>query len=358
MKVLFIVPYPIDGPSTRYRVWQYLPYLQSQGIEPTVRPFVDSSAFYELLYRNGYLLRKAAYTLRSLFRRATDLLRLPDFEAIFIQREAFPLGPAVFERLVSLADLPVIFDFDDTIYLPHASEANHWISWLKQPAKTADIIRYSTCVIAGNEVLARYATRFNRNVIVIPTSIDTDRYTVRPPAKPGKDPITIGWIGSGTTVKYLHQLSTVFRELVQRYAIRIIVVGARYELPGVEVICRPWSLENELSDLHSFDIGVMPLPDDEWTRGKCGLKALQYMGVGVPAVVSPVGVNNKIVTDGVNGFLANSDKTWFVRLSALVEDPSLRRRLGLAGRATVEEQYSLRVNAPHLLRVIRSVTNG
>jgi glycosyltransferase involved in cell wall biosynthesis len=358
LKVLFIVPHPIEGPSTRYRVWQYLPYLQSHGIDPTVRAFVDSSKFYHVLYCQGQVGLKVAYTIRSMIRRLTDLLRLHQFDCVFIHREALPIGRALFERLVSLASVPIIYDFDDTIYLSHASDANRWIGWLKEPDKTADIIGCSTHVIVGNEVLHSYATRFNKNVTVIPTSINIDSYTIRPTARPDHGPITIGWIGSGTTVKYLHQLDRVFQKLAQRYAIRVIVVGGQYKLPGVNVICRPWSLGNELSDLHSFDIGVMPLPDNEWTRGKCGLKALQYMGVGVPAVVSPVGVNSKIVTDGVNGYLADSDKIWLARISALIEDPSLRRRLGLAGRATVEEQYSIEVNAPKLLSVFRVVTNN
>jgi len=358
MKVLFIVPYPIEGASNRYRVYQYLPYLRSHGIEATVRPFVDSSGFYHLLYQPGQVGYKIAYVIRSTFRRLVDLLRTRYFDIVFIHREALPFGPPLFERLVSLIERPIIFDFDDAIYLLNFHKVNRWVSWLKKPDKTSQIIRYSAHVIAGNETLRRYAAQFNKNVTVIPTSINTDLYPIRSATSPVHKPVTIGWIGSSTTVKDLHQLDRVFQELARRYAIRVRVVGGQYELPGVDLDCRPWSLANEITDLHSFDIGVMPLPDNEWTRGKCGFKALQYMGVGIPAVVSPVGVNTKIVTDGVNGYLADSDETWLVRLSALIEDPTLRQRLGLAGRATVEEQYSVKVNAPKLLRIFRAVANN
>lgn len=358
MKVLFIIPYPIEGASNRYRVYQYLPYLHSHGIEATVRPFVDSSDFYHLLYQPGQVGHKIAYVIRSMFRRLVDLLRTRYFDIVFIHREALPFGPPFFERLVSLIGRPIIFDFDDAIYLLSFHEVNRWVGWLKRPGKTSEIIRYSAYVIAGNETLRRYATQFNENVTVIPTSINTDLYPIRSATSPVHRPVTIGWIGSSTSVKYLHQLDRVLQELARRYAIQVRVVGGQYELPGVDLDCRPWSLANEITDLHSFDIGVMPMPDGEWTRGKCGLKALQYMGVGIPAVISPVGVNTEIVTDGVNGYLADSDETWLARLSALIEDPPLRQRLGLAGRATVEERYSIRVNAPKLLRVFRAVANN
>lgn len=358
IKVLFIIPHLSEAASNRYRVYQYLPYLQAHGVEARVRPFVDSSEFYHMLYQPGRVGRKVGYTVRSVFRRLVDLLRVRNFDVVFIQREALPLGPAWFERLVSLTGKPIIFDFDDAIYLPSVSDANRWILWLKRPTKTAAIIRCSAYVIAGNETLRQYATQFNPNVAIIPTAIDTDSYTVRPKVAFSHAPVTIGWVGSSSTIRYLHLLDDVFQELAQRFAIRIGVVGGQYDLPGVAVDCRQWRLENEISDLHSFDVGVMPMPDNEWTRGKCGFKALQYMGVGVPAVVSPVGVNNKIVSHGKNGFLASSDAEWKSSLSLLIESPSLRHRFGVAGRKTVEDQYSVKANAPKLLAVIRAVADN
>jgi glycosyltransferase involved in cell wall biosynthesis len=161
--------------------------------------------------------------------------------------------------------------------------------------------------------------------------------------------VTLGWIGSHSTVSYLHLLDNVLPQLAARYRIVVKVVGGHYSLSGLEVSNHPWKLQNELTDLHSFDIGLMPMPDDQWTRSKCGFKLLQYMGVGVPSVASPVGVNRQIVEDGLNGFLANSEEAWIDKLSKLIEDIELRRAMGLRGRATVERQFSVAVNAPRFI---------
>lgn len=355
MKVLFVVPYPIEAPSTRYRVYQYLPYFAANGVEAVVSRFIDSSAFFRQLYRPGKIVYKAAYFATRTLRRLLDLTRVNRFDAIFIQREALPMGPALFERLAARQHVPLIFDFDDAIYLPHASAANRWISWVKQPQKTAQIIELSRYVIAGNQVLYNYAKRYNQHVTVIPSSIDLMAYPLRSKAQAQPNLVTLGWVGSSSNIDYLHQIAPVLQHLSATYAVTVSVIGGEITLPGVNLTCRPWRLENEISDLHSFDIGLMPLPDNEWTRGKGGFKAIQYMGVGLPVVTSPVGINTTLVTPGVNGFLATTPDEWLAALTALIEDAALRQRLGLAGRATVEDQYSVQVNAPKLLEVFHSV---
>jgi glycosyltransferase involved in cell wall biosynthesis len=355
LKVLFIVPYPIEAASTRYRVDQYLLYLHQNGIEPTVSRFINSGQFFNTLYQPGHTYQKTVYFSAALLRRLRDLLSLKSFDIIFIQREALPLGPAIFERLASLSRRPIIFDFDDAIYLPHSSEANRWISWIRYPEKVADIVKYSSHVIVGNQTLREYVLQFHQRVSIIPTSINTDQYVIRPEQKSNTGSLTIGWVGSGTTVQYLHLLDNVFRQLAQRHQFRLCVVGGEYQLPGLEVICRPWHLRNEIYDLHSFDIGLMPLPDNRWTRGKGGFKAIQYMGVGIPVVASPVGINSEIIKHNENGLLAASDEEWHECLSQLLEDATLRRRLGLVGRATVEAHYSVQANAPKLLDILLSI---
>ncbi|MCB0171426.1 MAG: glycosyltransferase family 4 protein [Anaerolineae bacterium] len=248
----------------------------------------------------------------------------------------------------------MLFDFDDAIYLPHSSQANRWISWIKYPEKVEAIVKYSTHVIVGNSTLQEYVQRYHRRVSIIPTSIDIERYRVRPKLSSQTEPLTIGWVGSGTTVQYLDLLNNVFRQLARHHNFRLVIVGGAYQLPGVEVVARPWTLKNEISDLHSFDIGVMPLPDNQWTQGKGGFKAIQYMGVGVPAVASPVGMNTEIIKHNENGFLPNSEQGWIDCLAALLEDAALRRRLGLAGRTTVQTAYSVQANAPKLLKLLLS----
>lgn len=355
MNVLFVVPYPIEAPSTRYRVYQYLPYLAANGIRPTVSRFIDSSDFFRLLYQPGHVAYKAAYFAGQTVRRLLELTRVRKFDALFVQREALPIGPAFFETVVARLGLPLIYDFDDAIYLPRSSKANRWVSWLKQPQKTARIIEQSKVVIVGNQVLSAYASQYNPNVTIIPSSIDAEHYTLRPPQQQSTTPVTIGWVGSNTNLDYVADLAPVLRAVGERYPIQVHIVGGTVMLPGVNVECRPWRLENEISDLHSFDIGIMPLPDEPWTRGKGGFKAIQYMGVGLPVVTSPVGINQEIVTHGKNGFLVANDAEWQTALTRLVADAALRNQLGQAGRVTVEQQYSTQVNAPKLLATIRSV---
>ncbi len=352
MKALFITPHRIDAASSRYRVYQYLPYLQSHGVEIEVRPFVDSAEFFDLVYRAGHVGRKALYTLRSYARRWLDLIDLKDFDLVFVHKESLPYGPAIFERAAA-ARLPLVFDFDDAIYLPNTSQANRWLSWLKQPGKTAEIIHLSRAVIAGNAVLQSYAFQFNPVVHVIPTPIDTTLYTPRPTPR-AQSEIVIGWMGSHSTQPYLHLLDGALQTLHQRYKLQVRVIGGEYALPGVNVVCRPWQLENELSDLHGFDIGVMPMPDNPWTQSKCGFKALQYMAAGLPAAASPVGVNREIIQDGQNGLLANSEAEWVAALTELIENPSRRQALGESGRATVEARYSLNIHAPRMLEILQA----
>lgn len=355
MEVLFVVPYPVEAPSTRYRVYQYLPYLAANGVQPTVSRFIESSDFFRLLYRPGHVAYKAAYFAGQTLRRLLDITRARRFDAVFVQREALPIGPALFESAIARLKIPIIYDFDDAIYLSRSSKANRWVSWLKQPQKTASIVRQSSVVIVGNRVLHEYARQYNEHVTIIPSSIDATAYTLRAPQTQSDAPVTIGWVGSNTNLDYVAELAPVLRAVGERYPIEVQIVGGDVALPGVNVRCRPWQLANEISDLHQFDIGIMPLPDDPWTRGKGGFKAIQYMGVGVPVVTSPVGINCEIITDGENGFLVSSDAEWQAALTRLVADAALRQRLGHAGRVTVEQHYSTQVNGPKLLATIQSI---
>lgn len=356
LKVLFVVPYPVDAPSTRYRVEQYLPYLRAHGVQCAVVRFIASRQFYQTMYQPGQNGRKALYTVGRMAARLGHLLRSRRYDVVFIQREAAPYGPAFIEQMMAGLGTPLVYDFDDAVYLRRSTAANRRVAMLKQPQKTATIIQKSTHVIAGNRFLAAYAQRYNSEVTIIPTTLDTERYTLRP-KRTGAE-ITIGWVGTTTNVAYLHLIQEPLAQLAQRHAVRLLVVGGDVDLPGVPVVCQPWRLENEIADLHAFDIGIMPLVDDEWTRGKCGFKALQYMAVGVPAVVSPVGVNADFIRSGQNGFLADSAESWLTHLTALVESAELRQRVGLAGRQTVVEQFSLQQHAPRLLGVLQTAAGA
>ncbi|MFC1667380.1 glycosyltransferase family 4 protein [Candidatus Omnitrophota bacterium] len=350
MKVLFIVPYPSEGASNRFRVEQYLPHLDSKGISYDIRPFFDTR-FYKILYLKNNYIKKIVYFLKAVWRRIEDILRLHNYDLIFIHREACPLGPPIFEWLIYKTKKPIVFDFDDAIFLPNFNTVNRIYSFLKFPSKTKRITKMSSVVIVSNAFLEQYASKFNQHVHVIPTPVDVTKFVA---TKKDSKQITIGWIGSFTTSLYLPIIFNVMQELGRKYDFIFKIIGAEKPIfiPGVKVENREWSLEKEVQNFQDIDIGIYPLPDTLWTQGKGAFKAIQYMSVAVPVVSSPVGMNRGLIQDGINGFLASSDEEWVEKISRLIEDPGLRHKIGLAGRRTIEEKFSVKVNAPRFLKIL------
>ncbi|MFC1674310.1 glycosyltransferase family 4 protein [Candidatus Omnitrophota bacterium] len=350
MKVYFILPYPTEGPSNRFRVEQYLPSLREYNIEYTVRPFV-SSEFYKILYKKGHLIKKIYFFLCSFLKRTADIAKALKSDLVFIHIEAFPFGPPVFEWILTKFGKPLVFDFEDAVYLP--KKGNRF--WqLRSPGKFYSILRLSRRVIVCNEYLKNKFRDINPNITVIPTSIDTGKF--RPKAK-GKlqGKVVIGWIGSHSTFVYLERILPVLQKLAGRYefVLKIIGAGRKVTLDGVEVINEEWSLEKDVENFQSLDIGIYPLPADEWAMAKTPFKTVQYMSVGIPVVASRVGGNKEIIRDGINGFLVSCEDEWVERLAELIKDTDLRRRLGAEGRRTIEEKYSLKVNAPRFIEALK-----
>ena len=253
--------------------------------------------------------------------------------------------------------VPIVFDLDDAIFVhsTYSSPVNRCFRWLKFPGKTGTICRLAAHVVAGNSYLANYSSRFNQHVTVVPTTIDTAKYTLDQ-SKVSADAPLIGWSGSYSTVHHLNTVRRALTRLAQKERFRVRVIGTdSYQIDGVEVETMPWRSETEIADLSAIDIGIMPLPDDEWARGKCGCKALQYMALGIATVCSPVGVNTKIIQDDENGLLATTEDQWIEKLTRLLHSPSLRERLGKAGRATVEAKYSMSMHAPRVHEIFESV---
>jgi glycosyltransferase involved in cell wall biosynthesis len=355
MKVLFIEPYPIEGPSSRYRVEQYVPYLRDKGLRCIVRPFV-SSPFYKVLYKKGFYFKKILFFLWSSIGRFFDIFIAMRSDVIFIHLEAFPLGPPMLEYLFKKMGKRIIYDLDDAIYRRTSSPANRFFRYLRSPSKIKKIIEISDYVITCNGYLEDYARRFNKNVISIHTSVDTEKFTLRSYIKKDIGNVTIGWIGSHSTAPYLKELEGVLRRLSVNHSFSLKIIGAGYhglDIPGVDIENLNWDIGSEITEFQSLDIGVYPLPENEWTLGKTGFKAIQYMSVGVPCVASNVGANRDIVKDGVNGYLARTEEEWFEKLSALIMDRDLRIKIGSAGRRTVEEKYSINVNAPKYFNIIK-----
>jgi glycosyltransferase involved in cell wall biosynthesis len=340
------------APSQRYRIEQWAPHLAEDGITIHLLPAIDQDLM-KLLHKPGHSVEKLLMTFRALPRRITEALSVRRYDAVLVHRSATIAGPAFIERLVKQLGRPLVFDFDDAIYLLHTSHANRRFGWLKFPRKTELLCRISDHVVVGNSHLAGYAARFNRNVTVVPTSVDLSRY--RPVKRRGNGRIVVGWTGSSTSQTHLEMFAPILAGITSRSDIEIRVLSDRKpDLPGVDFTWRQWSAESEVDEIAAFDIGIMPMPDDEWARGKCALKALLYMAMGIPAVCSPVGANREIITNGENGLLAANGDDWTQGILRLAEDPALRIRLGTAGRQTVEREFSARHSALLLGGVIRS----
>src|SRR5437762_7151777 len=353
MEVLALVPSIYDtSPGQRYRIEQWQGRLQQLGIEITFAAFEDQN-LNSVLYSRKHWVRKGMRIGKAFIRRLSTITRSELYDLVYVFREASLLGPSIFERLIRLRHVPLVFDFDDAVFLPYRSPSNGWFSLLKAPAKTGTICRLASQVMVGNNYLAEYARRFNQNVTVIPTTIDTDTYRLQP-VRDAALPV-IGWTGSYSTVPHLNLLRSTLSELAKRERFRLRVIGPpNCEIKGIDVEVLPWRSHSEVQDLAAIDIGIMPLPDDPWSRGKCGCKALQYMGLGIPAVCSAVGVNADLIRDGENGFLANSADEWIAKLTLLLRLPELRRKLGLAGRKTVEERFSASSQVPRVHEIFRS----
>ena len=352
IKVLALSPIPEEGAGCRFRVSQYIPYLEAHGFDVTVRPFYTPE-FFRLVYRPGHFLRKSAAFMGLLARRLQVLRELDQYDLVLIYREAIPIGPPWIERAIARRGKPIVFDFDDAIFLPNVSEANKSISFLKDTDRPAEIIGFSRHVVAGNDFLAAFARRFNAAVTVAP-AVDTNRSCPGPTCAAVCRGAVVGWIGSRRPITDgSHVGVTQGRGAAAPFTLKISGAGKPVQFDGVRVEDVPWAMSREVELFNSCDIGIYPLDDDDWARGKCGFKAIQFMACGVPVVASAVGVNREIITDGENGFLASSGPEWTAKLERLLADPALRERFSTAGRRTIEDRYSLRVTAPQLSGILR-----
>jgi glycosyltransferase involved in cell wall biosynthesis len=356
--MLALSPFPEQAAGTRFRISHYVPYLEAHGFEVTFDAFFTSS-FFRLLYEKRQYVQKALRFGGLALHRLAAVAGAGRYDLVFIYREAFPVGPPLVERYLAERGVPIVLDFDDAIYLSNTSEANRFAASLKYVKKVSTIVGLSTRVIVGNDYLAQYARAHNSAVTMIPTCVDTTRFVPRTRARPA-GPATVGWIGSPTTTPYLANLEPVLRAVAAQRSFVLRVSGAAepFEMAGVDVRIEPWSLTREVELFNTCDIGVYPLTDDEWARGKCGFKAIQFMACGVPVIASPVGVNRDIIQDGVNGFLAATPDEWIRKLGRLLDEPELCARFAEAGRRTVDECYSLRVHAPHFADALRSAVRS
>ncbi|HSY76250.1 MAG TPA: glycosyltransferase family 4 protein [Bacteroidia bacterium] len=356
-KILFVAAHRLNrSPSQRFRFEQYIPFLKQNNYGCKLAPLV-TEADDRVLYAEEKYLQKMLVIIKSFFRRLRNLRLASSYDIIFIQREAYILGTSFFERRFKKSGAKLVFDFDDAIWLMNVSDVNKRFSWIKRPSKTAEIIAMSDAVIAGNHYLAEYARAYNQNVFIIPTTVDTDKFIPLTQATV-KEKVCIGWTGSHTTIKHFALAIPFLTELKKKYGERIyfkVIGDGTYSFPELGIQGVKWNDETEVEDLQEIDIGLMPLPDDVWSKGKCGLKSLEYMSLCIPPVISPVGVNSEIVQDGVNGFLARTNREWVDKLSQLIESPELRKKIGVKARETVVEKYSVNSQKDIYLELFNSL---
>lgn len=345
MKVLFLTTGTEVMASSRVRVYQYLPYLEKAGIHYLVIP---TSSIPVRRTKFG-ILRSFERKFNSGIKYSKLILFSIICDVVFIQKV---LPPIWLQNLIKLLNKNIVFDFDDALYASHQTSISTNLNIIRK--RLINIIRISKyLVILKNEDIKKFTSQFNKNILTITGPMDCQRYFPRGKKK-GKD-IVIGWIGHPLNTPYLKPLFNVFRKISKKYPNVIIELIGTFNLvvEDVNIKFKKWSLDTEVRDLQNFDIGIMPLSDDEWSRGKGGYKLLQYMAVGIPCVASPIGINSQLIKEGINGYFANSDDQWYEKLEILIEDEKLRKLIGRNGRGIVEEQYSLKMSAPKLIKLIK-----
>ena len=299
------------------------------------------------MHKPGRPLTKIRLIITGFLKRCFMLTRLSSFDSVFIHREVAPVGPPVFEWLIAkVFKKKIIYDFDDAIWLTDKVTEGFFEKALRWRSKVGSICRWSYKVSCGNDYLCTYARKFNPHVVLNPTTIDTEHLHKPLQEKQSTNRITIGWTGSHSTLKYLTIVEPVLKTLEKKYpSVQILIVADRKpDLDLQSLVFLPWNKETEAADLSKINIGIMPLPDDEWAQGKCGFKALQYMALEIPAVVSPVGVNTQIITQDQDGFLCSTQSEWITALEKLISDDTLRKVMGINGRKKIVEHFSVLSN--------------
>lgn len=347
-KILVLTKYGSLGGSSRYRFYQYLPYLKSQDFDLTIAPLLDNQ--YVTNINNGQ--RNFTNVLRSYFQRLVKLMSDRDYDLLWVEKELFPYIPEWLERKI-IGNIPYAVDYDDAqfhIYDYYGSKLTKTLL----ASKIDRVMAHAKLVIAGNKYISSRAHQAGaKHIEIIPTVIDLDRYSLKNSPSDSRA-LNIGWIGSPGTSIYLKSIQSVFEEVDRHHNCTFTLVGAgALTLGNLDLNIKKWQEHTEVEDIKSFDVGIMPLDSTPWEEGKCGIKLIQYMACGLPVVGTPIGVNQEIITHGVNGFQANNLSEWTEYLSKFASDSQLCADMGAIGREMVESKYCLAVTAPKMAQLLR-----
>jgi len=356
MKIFFIVPYPLDeAPSQRFRFEQYLPLLTDSKYYYKTESFF-SKPVWDVVYQPGKILPKICYVLWGFVKRYLLLFKILGYDFIFIHRESTPFGPPIIEWMIAkVLKKKIIYDFDDAIWTTDKRHESSLEKIIRCRKKVSLICRWSYKVSCGNQFLCEYARTYNNSVVLNPTTIDLSKIESYAYPSINNNEVIIGWTGSHSTLKYLSAIENVLKLIEQKYPfVKFLVIANRKPALSLKALLYlPWTKTTEVDDLRRIDIGIMPLPDDEWSQGKCGFKALQYMALGIPPVISPVGVNKEIVSHGEDGFLCATHQEWKTTLEFLIQNPAVRKSTGEKARLKVIDNYSVSSNATNFLSLFQ-----
>ena len=352
-RILVLPRYSRNGPSSRVRFYQFFPLIKEHGYDCTIAPFFDEQ-YIENLYNHQPV--NIIRVLSAYYRRFSTARSIDRYDLVWLQYELLPWLPFWMEKILIRNKIPLIVDYDDAVFHRY-DQCSHKIIRLLLGRKISRIMRSAQVVIAGNPYLADYAIQAGaRRVEILPSTVDMQRY--RPVQKKAETKVKIGWVGTQRTVHYLEILKPVFECILDKN-IELVLIGAETppDLKTLPIKNIAWSEQSEIQSIQDLDIGIMPLPDNPFERGKCGFKLIQYMACGLPVVASPVGVNSEIVRHGENGFLAETESEWIDALRYFIEHPATRKKMGAMGHKVVESSYSLQVTAPLLLEIFHSLSD-
>jgi len=359
MEVLALVPNQLGhAPGQRGSIELWESVLAPVGINIHYAPF-ETARLHEVLYRPGYYATKVGEMVRAYVERIKLLGDLKRFDAVFVYREAALLGPAFLERMIARRGLPIIYQLDDPLFVPYTSPSNGYLSYLKFFGKISEICRLAKVVMVNSTQIREYVSQYNQNIWQVPSVVDTRQYVFRPElleTNPGD--VCIGWSGSPTTIGNIRVIAGALQKLAERVEHRVhLIGGTEFDLPGVRYVAQKWSAETEVADLRKMQVGMVPLPVNEWNKRKFYMKTAQYMALGIPTVATPLGSNPEVVQHGVTGFLADTEAEWIDYLSLLIKDHELRRRMSYAAAQTAKEKYSLEGNTQKIIEAFQAAMN-